>query len=131
MNKVELVGRLSRDAKLEYKSGKEPLAIANFNLAVNEFKKGEKIAYFINCVAYGKTAENLERFTRKGTLIGVTGKIVTGSYENKEGKKVYTTNVQADAVEFLESNNKKTEEETTDAPSGFSDVSFTDVDIPF
>ena len=99
MNKVILMGRLTRDAEIRYAQGDNSLAIARFSLAVDRrYSKNaeEQSTDFINCVAFGKIAEFFERFGRKGTKFVVEGRIQTGSYTNKDGQKVYTTDVVAD-----------------------------------
>ena len=101
MNKVILMGRLTRDAEVRYSQGENSTAIARFSLAVDRrFRRDgdEQTADFINCVAVGRTAEFLERF-------GLEGRIQTGSYTNKDGQRVYTTDVVAENVEFAESKN--------------------------
>ena len=105
MNKVILMGRLTRDPEVRYSQGENPLAIARFTLAVDRrFKRdGEASADFINCVAFGRQAEHTERFYRQGLKVVVTGRIQTGSYTNKDGVKVYTTEVVVEAQEFAES----------------------------
>ena len=108
MNKVILMGRMTRDAEIRYSQGETSTAIARFSLAVDRrFNRnnsnGEQTADFINCVAFGRTAEFLERFGRKGTKFVVEGRIQTGSYTNKDGQKVYTTDVIVEQVEFAES----------------------------
>ena len=108
MNKVILMGRLTRDPEVRYSQGGEnPLAIARFTLAVDRrFKRdGEATADFINCVAFGRQAEHAERFYRQGLKVVITGRIQTGSYTNRDGQKVYTTDVVAEEVEFVESKN--------------------------
>ena len=108
MNKVILMGRLTRDAEIRYSQGESSTAIARFSLAVDRrFRRDndEQSADFINCVAFGKTAEFLERFGRKGTKFVLEGRIQTGSYTNKDGIKVYTTDVIVEQVEFAESKN--------------------------
>lgn len=100
MNKVELVGRLTRDP--DVKTGKT--TTARFNIAVQrnfKDKEGNYTADFINCVAFGKPAEFIEKYFRKGNLIGITGRINTGSYTNKDGQKVYTTDVAVEQAEFV------------------------------
>jgi|SRR5690625_535223 len=101
------VGRLTRDPELRYtQNGK---AVANFTIAVNRpFKnaQGEQEADFINCNAWGKQAENLANYMKKGSQIGITGRINTRSYENQEGKRIYVTEVVADQVAFLEPKNQ-------------------------
>ena len=108
MNKVILMGRLTRDAEIRYSQGESTTAIARFSLAVDRrFRRDndEQTAAFINCVAFGRTAEFLERFGRKGTKFVLEGRIQTGSYTNKDGQRVYTTDVVAENVEFAESKN--------------------------
>lgn len=103
MNSVQLVGRLTRDPDVRYTDGGS--TVARFTLAVDRrFKReGEDSADFISCVAFGKTAEFLEKWFWKGQRLGMTGRIQTGSYTNQEGNKVYTTDVIAENVEFVES----------------------------
>lgn len=106
MNKVILMGRLTRDPDIRYTDGHEPMAISRFSLAVDRrFKReGEQqTADFISCIAFGKTGEFVERYCHQGTKIVVEGRIQTGSYTNKEGKKVYTTDVVVESCEFAES----------------------------
>ena len=105
MNKVILIGRLTRDPEVRYSQGENALAIARYTLAVDRrFKKaGEQDADFINCIAFGKLGEFAEKYLKQGTKIAVTGHIQTGSYTNKEGQKVYTTEVVIDEQEFTES----------------------------
>ena len=95
MNKVILMGRLTRDPDIRYSQGENSMAIARYSLAVDRrFKRdGEATADFINCVAFGRSAEFAEKYLRKGIKIAVTGRIQTGSYTNKDGVKVYTTDV--------------------------------------
>lgn len=105
MNKVILMGRLTRDPDIRYSQGENPTAIARFTLAVDRrFKReGEQSADFINCISFGKSAEFAEKYLHKGTKIAVTGRIQTGSYTNKDGVKVYTTDVVVEEQEFAES----------------------------
>lgn len=112
MNKVILMGRLTRDPEVRYTQGDNAMAIARYSLAVDRrFKRdGETDADFINCVAFGKSGEFAEKYLKKGTKIAVVGRIQTGSYTNKDGQKVYTTDVVVEEQEFAESKN-----------SGFSD----------
>lgn len=96
MNKVILMGRLTRDPEVRYAQGESPLAIARYTLAVDRrFNRNgdDATADFINCVAFGRSGEFAERYFRKGIKIAVTGRIQTGSYTNKDGVKVYTTEV--------------------------------------
>ena len=106
MNKVILMGRLTRDPEVRYTNGDNNMAIARYSLAVDRrFKKDgdEQTADFINCVAFGKAAEFTEKYLKKGTKISVVGRIQTGSYTNKDGQKVYTTDVVVEEIEFVES----------------------------
>ena len=111
MNKVIIIGRFTRDPEIKYTTGENATATARFSLAVNrrfKNKEGNYDADFINCVAFGKTAEFIEKYFTKGMSIGITGRIQTGSYTNKEGQKVYTTDVVVEETEFVESKNKGT-----------------------
>ena len=108
MNKVILMGRLTRDAEVRYSQGDASTAVARFSLAVDRrFKRDgdDQTADFINCVAFGRTGEFAEKYLRKGTKIVLTGRIQTGSYTNKDGAKVYTTDIVAEEFEFAESKN--------------------------
>lgn len=143
MNKVILMGRLTKDPEVRYSQGSEPLAVARYVLAVNKrFKRqGEADADFINCVAFGKAGEFAERFLKKGQLIAVTGRIQVRSWDDNEGKKRWSTDVVIEEHYFAESkassenarakaearNNKLTEDD------GFYpiDESLEDEDLPF
>ena len=105
MNKVILMGRLTRDPEVRYSQGDTPTAIARYTLAVDRRarKDGEASADFISCVAFGKSAEFAEKYLHKGTKLVITGRIQTGSYTNKDGQKVYTTDVVVEDQEFAES----------------------------
>lgn len=105
MNKVVLMGRLTRDPEVRYSQGDNPLAIARFTLAVDRrFKRdGEQTADFINCVVFGRSAEFTEKYFHQGTKVVVSGRIQTGSYTNRDGVKVYTTEVVVEEQEFAES----------------------------
>ncbi len=104
MNRVVLAGRLTRDPELRYTPNGIP--VANFTVAINRpyrNQQGEQEADFINCVTWRKQAENLANYMRKGSLIGVDGRIQTRSYENQEGRRVFVTEVLAEQITFLES----------------------------
>lgn len=106
MNKVILMGRLTRDPSVTYTSGSESKAVARYTLAVDRRYKrqgDEQTADFINCVVFGKGAEFAETYLRQGIKILVTGRIQTGSYTNKDGQKVYTTDIVVEEQEFAES----------------------------
>ena len=106
MNKVILMGRLTRDPNISTANGETMTTVARFTLAVDRRfskKEGEQSADFIGCVAFGRTAEFAERYLRQGIKVAVTGRIQTGSYTNREGQKVYTTDVVLEDIEFAES----------------------------
>ena len=110
MNKVILMGRLTRDPEVRYSQGERPTAVARYTLAVDRRQSrsnggDEQSADFINCGAFGRSGEFAEKYLHKGTKIAVTGRIQTGSYTNKEGVKVYTTEVVVEDHEFAESRN--------------------------
>ena len=110
MNKVILCGRLTRDPEVRYSQGAEPMAIARYTIAVDRRRSrnndpNEQTADFISCVAFGRAGEFAEKYLKKGTKMLITGRIQTGSYTNKEGVKVYTTEVVVEEQEFAESRN--------------------------
>ena len=105
MNKVILMGRLTRDPEVRYGAGENSTAVARYTIAVDRrFKRdGEQNADFIGCVAFGRNAEFAEKYLRQGTKIVLTGRIQTGSYTNRDGQKVYTTDIVVEEQEFAES----------------------------
>ena len=107
MNKVILMGRLTRAPDVRYSAGENSTAVARYTLAVDRrFRRdGDATADFIGCVAFGRQAEFAEKYLRQGTKIAITGRIQTGSYTNREGQKVYTTDVVVEEQEFAESKN--------------------------
>ena len=110
MNKVILVGRLTRDPDVRYSSGDNAMAIARFTVAVDRRQRREgagdqQTADFIGCVAFGRQGEFVEKYFRKGMKAVIEGRIQTGSYTNKDGQKVFTTDVVAEQIEFAESKN--------------------------
>ena len=109
MNKVILMGRLTRDPEVRYSQGDSQMAIAKYTLAVDRrFQRTNsdgQTADFIGCTAFGKAGEFAEKYFHKGTKVAVTGRIQTGSYTNKDGQKVYTTDVIVEEQEFAESKN--------------------------
>ena len=143
MNKVQLVGRLTRDPEIRYSHGENATATARFSVAVNRrFKnsEGNYDADFINCVAFGKSAEFVEKYFKKGMAIGLTGRIQTGSYTNKDGQKVYTTDVVVEETEFVESkgvSNTDNSNTSRPAPSASNNNDFmsipdgVDEELPF
>ena len=143
MNKVQFVGRLTRDPEIRYSQGENATATARFSVAVNRrFKnsEGNYDADFINCVAFGKSAEFVEKYFKKGMAIGLTGRIQTGSYTNKDGQKVYTTDVVVEETEFVESkgaSNTGNSNDSRPAPSAANNNDFmsipdgVDEELPF
>ena len=132
MNKVILTGRLTKDVELKYTSGSQT-AVVRFSIALDrgKDKNGEdRGADFPTVIAFGKTAENLERFSGKGLRVTVDGHLQTGSYEDKNGNKVFTTDVVADRLEFIDwkSRELKVAEDQTGVPSGFAALA---EEIPF
>lgn len=108
MNKAIIMGRLVRDADIKWSQGEEQLCIARFTLAVDRrFKRNndEKTADFISCIAFGRIAEFMEKFGHKGVKFVTEGRIQTGSYVNRDGQKVYTTDIVVEQIEFAESKN--------------------------
>ena len=159
MNSVSLIGRLTRDPEVRYGAASQT-AVARFSIAIDRpaGRNGEKETDFPNIVCFGKTAELVEKYITKGRLVGIQGRIQTGSYTNRDGQKVYTTEVVADRVEFLDRGDRQSESRggggynqdrggynqdrgsygggnyaqpapADEAPEGFSKL--TDDDIPF
>lgn len=126
MNEVQLIGRLTRDPEVRYTTGDEPKAMARFTLAIDDGWGANKSTNFIPIIVWGKQAENCEKYLFKGNQCGVTGRIKTGSYE-KDGRKVYTTDIIANRVEFLGTKSENGGSQG-DLPTGFKAV---DEDIPF
>ena len=141
MNKVIISGRMTRDAEVRYSQGESSTAVARFSLAVDRrFKRDgdEQTADFINCVAFRRTGEFMERFGKKGAKFLVEGRIQTGSYTNRDGQKVYTTDVVVENIEFAESKqsggNDAPQEQPKPSPvgDGFMDLSgLNDEELPF
>ena len=111
MNKVILIGRLTREVETRYTQGDNAMAISRYTLAVDrKFKReGEPTADFVNCVAFGKAGEFAEKYFRKGMKVAIIGRIQTGSYTNNEGQKVYTTDIVIEEQEFAESKGQSEE----------------------
>ena len=130
INNVALVGRMTRDAELRYTQSNQ--AVATFTLAVNRnFKNqnGEREADFINIVIWRQQAENLANWAKKGTLLGITGRIQTSNYENQQGQRVYVTEVVADNFQILEKRETQANTQKPAQQEVFSDVD--DIDLPF
>lgn len=126
MNRVTIIGRLTREPEVRYSQGENAKAIARFSVAVDrKFKReGEADADFISVIAFGKNGEFVEKYLNKGTKIAISGHIQTGSYTNQEGKKVYTTDVVAEEFEFVESKKEgnSTNESNSSISNGFVNV---------
>ena len=144
MNKAILVGRLTRDPDIRYSQGENSVAVARYTLAVDRrFKRANESqdADFISCVSFGKTAEFVERYFTQGMKMGAVGRIQTGSYTNKEGQKVYTTDVVVEEVEFVESkasseayrnNTEERSQPSSDVGDGFMNIpDGIDEELPF
>ena len=123
MNKVILMGRLTRDPEVRYSQGENSTAIARYTLAVDRRRArtnsdgAEQTADFISCVAFGRQGEFAEKYLHQGTKIAITGRIQTGSYTNKDGQRVYTTDVVVDDQEFAESKASAASSEAAYTPS--------------
>jgi len=108
MNKVILIGRLTRDPEIRYSQGSEQMAVARYTLAVDRRQRRDnngQTADFINCVCFSKNAEFAEKYLRQGIKIAIVGRIQTGSYTNRDGQRVFTTDIVVDEHEFVESKN--------------------------
>lgn len=131
MNKVVLIGRLTKNPELRYAPG-SGTAVCRFSLAVDRMKKDQG-ADFINCVSFGKTAETITQYLTKGKKLALEGHIQTGSYDNKEGKKVYTFDVMVERFEFVESANSGQANNNQDyfnQPGNFNQDGFEDGMVP-
>lgn len=135
MNKWLGLGRLTRDPDIRYTNGEEQMCVARYTVAIDRKvkKEGQQNADFVSCVAFGKNGEFAEKYLKKGTKIAVEGRIQTGSYINKDGQKVYTTDIVVESQEFAES--KKTsegQEEPTETNDGYIDIpEGIEQDLPF
>lgn len=118
MNKWIGMGRLTRDPEIRYTQGNDPMCVARYTLAVDRRvkKDGQDNADFINCVAFGKAGEFVEKYCKKGTKLAVSGRIQTGSYTNRDGQKVYTTDVMIEEQEFAESKSSQQGGQKNTAP---------------
>lgn len=123
MNKIILMGRLTKDPEVRYSQGNNPMAIARYTLAVErKFKRdGEASADFINCIAFGKNGEFAEKYLHKGIKILVEGRWQSGSYTNRDGQKVYTNDCVVESCEFAESKNANQSERPQPMPQTDSD----------
>lgn len=133
MNKVILMGRLTRDPEVRYSQGAEPLTVARYSLAVNKrFKKqGEPDADFIPCVAFGRQGEFAERYFRKGQMVSVVGRLQVRNWEDNEGRKRVTTEVVVEEQYFADSKNKGNSEDKPEDKLYPIDDNVEDEDLPF
>ena len=132
LNKVALTGRMTKDPELRYLGNGTP--VASFTLAVDRVfknKDGQKEADFINIQVWRKQAENVAQYTGKGSLVAVAGRIQTRNYENKEGKRVYITEVVADEVHFLSTNRDNKDQNKDNEPKKDEDLSEYEGELPF
>lgn len=120
MNKVILIGRLTKDPDIRYTQGQNSMAVARYTLAVDRNRKQDNSqnADFISCISFKKAAEFAEKYLHQGTKIAVTGRLQTGSYTNKDGQKIYTTDVIVDEQEFCERKSENVQPGPEPAPSG-------------
>ena len=129
MNKFQFMGRLTRDPEVKTTQGENPMKVARYTLAVpkkrTSGKDGKAESDFLGCVAFGKNAEFMEKYCKQGTKLVVTGKLQSGSYTNKEGQKVYTTDVVVDEQEFAESKGSANAEPVAEPDDGI------DEELPF
>lgn len=137
---MALCGRLTRDPEERFTQGTQPLTVSRFTLAVDRRqakKEGEQSADFINCIAFGKTAEFINKYFTKGRRLGITGRIQTGNYTNKDGRTVYTTDIVAETAEFIDSKESTQGQGQTqnrpagDVMEGFMNVDLSDDELPF
>lgn len=137
MNKVELLGRLTRDPSISYTQGQEQMCIARYTLAVDRRRSrdGEAQADFISIVSFGKAGEFIEKYAHKGTKLAIIGRIQTGQYTNKDGQKVYTTDVVTEEIEFAESKSSQGQQSSgpqQDIGDGFMNIpDGIDEELPF
>lgn len=135
MNKIILMGRLTKDPDVRYSQGEKPIAIARYTLAVErKFKRdGEPSADFINCIAFGKNGEFAEKYLHKGIKILVEGRWQSGSYTNRDGQKVYTNDCVVESCEFAESKNASQSErpQPSNSDDGFMQIPDNMEELPF
>lgn len=134
MNKIILIGRLTRDPEVRYSQGENSTAVARYTIAVDRKSSKDNEADFIPCVCFGKAAEFVEKYLRKGLKIVITGRLQTGSYTNKDGNRIFTTDVVVEEHEFAESKNTNNELPPPASPSdGFLSIpdGTEDSELPF
>ena len=132
MNLCVLKGRMVKDAEIRYSGGGNPMAVASFTVACQRMKKDD-VADFINCTAFGKTAETIEKYVKKGNEVAIIGHWQTGSYTNKDGNKVYTNTCIVDKFEFCSGKSDKASGNDTSTPADADFMNIPDDlgDIPF
>lgn len=133
MNKAILIGRLTRDPEIRYTRGEKQMAVARYTLAVprRAAKDGQQAADFISCVAFDKAAEFAEKYFRQGMKIAITGRIQTGSYTNRDGQKIYTTDIIIEEQEFAESKKGEPARQQEDIGDGFMSIPEGTEQLPF
>ena len=136
MNKVILMGRLTRDPDIRYSQGERQMAIARYTLAVDRRMRrtgeaGEQTADFISCVAFDRAAEFAEKYFRQGMKIAIAGRIQTGSYTNRDGQKIYTTDIIIEEQEFAESKKGEPARQQEDIGDGFMSIPEGTEQLPF
>lgn len=135
MNKFIGLGRLTRNPDIRYTTGEQPMCVARYTIAIDRKvkKEGQPNADFISCVAFGKLGEFAENYLKQGTKIAVEGRIQTGSYTNKDGQKIYTTDIVVESQEFAESKKpSEGQEEPTETNDGYMDIPESALeDLPF
>lgn len=127
MNKVILMGRLTKDPEVRYSQSENSTVIARFSIAINR-RGADAGTDFINCVAFGKTAETIEKYFNKGNRICISGRIQTGSYTNKDGAKVYTTDVIVEELDFVEAKGDTAPGSAPTLDNGFTPIA---EELPF
>lgn len=140
MNKIILCGRLTKDPEIRYSQGATQTAVARVSLAVNRKwkREGEPEADFFNCTAFGKQAEFIEKYLRKGSKVLISGRVQNDNYTNKDGQKVYAVNIMIEEIEFAESKNagqQDTNQRQQDRPAytndGFMSIPDGEEELPF
>ena len=124
MNKVLMIGRLTRDPEVRYSQGTNQMAIARFSIAVDRRwkREGEPDADFFNCTAFGKQAEFIEKYLHKGTKVLISGRVQNDNYTNKDGQKVYAVQIMIEEIEFAESKNAGQQDRPAYTNDGFMSI---------
>ena len=132
MNIVMLIGRLTKDPEVRYTTGQNQMAVARFTVAVDRSTRGENQADFPGITVFGKQAETCEKYLTKGSKVAIEGRIQTGKYQGKDGRTVYTTEVVANRIEFLETRKRSDQEQVQyDGEAPMAQFDAVDEDMPF